>query len=214
MIFQTTFLLCLLFCFLIFKIISFIKALKGESVNHQDDDFKQATKTEIMRRLHGADKIYSTPQEQKDNIVQFTIKMVLKENVMGKENPENPNGQNGSGTEPGLNPTQRAEVIGLIQEANQPIFEALDFIKNMLILLKQEVTALKQNVAILKQDVAILKEEVAELKQEVTALKQDVVILKQDVTILKQEVVELKQDVKDIKSCPTIQKELAELDNA
>ena len=162
-------------------------------MNHQDDDFKQATKTEIMRRLHGADKIYSTPQEQKDNIVQFTIKMVLKENVMGKENPENPNGQNGSGTEPGLNPTQRSEVIGLIQEANKPILETLDFIKDMLILLKKEV---------------------AELKQEVTALKQDVVILKQDVTILKQEVVELKQDVKDIKSCPTIQKELAELDNA
>ena len=193
MIFQATFLLCSLFCFIIFKIVSFIKALKGESVNHQDDDFKQATKTEIMRRLHGADKIYSTPQEQKDNVVQFTIKMVLKENVMGKEHPENPNGQNGSGTEPGLNPTQRTEVIGLIQEANKPILETLDFIKDMLILLKQEV---------------------AELKQEVTALKQDVVILKQDVTILKQEVVELKQDVKDIKSCPTIQKELAELDNA
>ena len=140
-------------------------------MNHQDDDFKQATKTEIMRRLHGADKIYSTPQEQKDNIVQFTIKMVLKENVMEKEHPENPNGQNGSGVEAGLNPTQRAEVIGLIQEANKPILEALDFIKDMLILLKQEVE------------------------------------------ILKQEVTELKQDVKDIKSCPTIQKELAELDN-
>lgn len=193
MIFQTTFLLCSLFCFIIFKIVSFIKALKGESVNHQDDDFKQATKTEIMRRLHGADKIYSTPQEQKDNVVQFTIKIVLKENVMGKEHPENPNGQDRSGTEPGLNPTQRTEVIGLIQEANKPILETLDFIKEMLILLKKEV---------------------AELKQEVTALKQDVVILKQDVTILKQEVVELKQDVKDIKSCPTIQKELAELDNA
>ena len=193
MIFQVTFLLCLLFCFLIFKIISFIKTLKEESVNHQDDDFKQATKTEIMRRLHGADKIYSTAQEQKDNIVQFTIKMVLKENVMEKEHPENPNGQNGSGVEPGLNPTQRAEVIGLIQEVNKPILETLDFIKDMLILLKQEV---------------------AELKQEVTALKQDVAILKQDVTILKQEVAELKQDVKDIKSCPTIQKELAELDNA
>ena len=169
-------------------------------MNHQDDDFKQATKTEIMRRLHGADKIYSTPQEQKDNIVQFTIKMVLKENVMGKEHPENPNGQNGSGTEPGLNPTQRAEVIGLIQEANKPILETLDFIKDMLILLKQEVAELKQDVAI--------------LKQEVTALKQDVAILKQDVAILKEEVAELKQDVKDIKSCPTIQKELAELDNA
>ena len=169
-------------------------------MNHQDDDFKLATKTEIMRRLHGADKIYSTPQEQKDNIVQFTIKMVLKENVMGKEHPENPNGQNGSGTEPGLNPTQRAEVIDLIQEANKPILETLDFIKDMLILLKQEVAELKQDVAI--------------LKQEVTALKQDVAILKQDVAILKQEVAELKQDVKDIKSCPTIQKELAELDNA
>ena len=162
-------------------------------MNHQDDDFKQATKTEIMRRLHGADKIYSTPQERKDNVVQFTIKMVLKENVMEKEHPENPNGQDGSGTEPGLNPTQRAEVIGLIQEANKPILETLDFIKDMLILLKQEV---------------------AELKREVTALKQDVAILKQDVAILKEEVAELKQDVKDIKSCPTIQKELAELDNA
>ena len=169
-------------------------------MNHQDDDFKQATKTEIMRRLHGADKIYSTPQEQKDNIVQFTIKMILKENVVEKEHPENPNGQNGSGTEPGLNPTQRAEVIGLIQEANKPILETLDFIKDMLILLKQEVAELKQDVAI--------------LKEEVTALKQNVAILKQDVAILKQEVAELKQDVKDIKNCPTIQKELAELDNA
>ena len=153
-----------------------------------------------MRRLHGADKIYSTPQEQKDNIVQFTIKMILKENVVEKEHPENPNGQNGSGTEPGLNPTQRAEVIGLIQEANKPILETLDFIKDMLILLKQEVAELKQDVAI--------------LKEEVTALKQNVAILKQDVAILKQEVAELKQDVKDIKNCPTIQKELAELDNA
>ena len=60
-------------------------------------------------------------------------------------------------------------------------------------------TNVHKEISIIKEDIVLLKEDVADLKNDVTILKEDVAILKQDVS--------------KIMECPTIKKELLELEN-
>ncbi|BAC44134.1 hypothetical protein [Malacoplasma penetrans] len=95
---------------------------------------------------------------------------------------------------------------------NNPSPDILEEILKQLKTISSDVSELKTDVAQLKTDMVEVKADIVELKTDVAQLKTDMVEVKADIVELKTDVSQLKKDVSRIMKCPTIVRELAEID--
>ncbi|WP_052270430.1 hypothetical protein [Malacoplasma penetrans] len=76
----------------------------------------------------------------------------------------------------------------------------------------KQLKTISSDVSQLKTDMVQVKADIVELKTDVAQLKTDMVEVKADIVELKTDVSQLKKDVSRIMKCPTIVRELAEID--